>query len=44
MISVNQAKRKGFYEHYGLRRADNVKLYDKEKYLYYKLGKFSWEV
>ena len=35
---------KGFYEHYGLRRADNVKLYDKEKYLYYKLGKFSWEV
>ena len=35
---------KGFYEHYGIRRADNIKLYDKEKYYYYKYGKFSWEV
>ena len=35
---------KGFYEHYKIRRADNVKLYDKEKYYFYKYGKFSWEV
>ena len=35
---------KGFYEHYNIRRADNIKLYDKEKYYFYKYGKFSWEV
>lgn len=35
---------KGFYEHYNIRRADNIKLYDKEKHYFYKYGHFSWEL
>lgn len=35
---------KAFYEHYGITRCDNIKLYTKECKFYKHYGHFSWEV
>ena len=35
---------KAFYEHYGITRIDNIKLYMKEHNFYKYYGHFSWEV